>query len=303
MLISRHRDGEFNAIAAERLGIETIRGSGDHNGEFHRKGGVGAFREMLEALAEGYNVALTADVPKVSRVAGLGIIMLARIPAGRSMPFAMVTSRCIELNNWDRTTINLPFGRVAVVAIEADLCAARRRRRDAGSRAPAGRERTEPGDRARLCHRRPEGERFRRERHAAVTLARLSDAVVGGGAAGAAAADAAAASAARRLRARIGERRGVSRHRAAAGPLVWMHGASVGELAAAAADRAHARARRPRAPDLRHGDLGGARRTAVAAPTSSINSCRSMRRAMCAAFSITGGPIWRCSSNPICGRT
>ena len=28
VLISRHRDGEINAVAAERLGIETIRGSG-----------------------------------------------------------------------------------------------------------------------------------------------------------------------------------------------------------------------------------------------------------------------------------
>ncbi len=50
VLISRHRDGEFNAIAAERLGIGTIRGSGDHGGAFHRKGGVGAFREMVQAL-------------------------------------------------------------------------------------------------------------------------------------------------------------------------------------------------------------------------------------------------------------
>jgi hypothetical protein len=39
---------------------------------------VGAFREMLTALAQDYNVALTADVPKVSRVTGLGIVMLAR---------------------------------------------------------------------------------------------------------------------------------------------------------------------------------------------------------------------------------
>ena len=52
VLISRHRDGEFNAIAAERLGIGTIRGSGDHGGAFHRKGGVGAFREMVRALGE-----------------------------------------------------------------------------------------------------------------------------------------------------------------------------------------------------------------------------------------------------------
>ena len=119
VLISRHRDGEFNAIAAERLGIGTIRGSGDHGGAFHRKGGVGAFREMVHTLQDGCNVALTADVPKRSRVAGLGIIMLARESGRPILPFAMVTSRFIRLKNWDSTTINLPFGRGAVVGIDA----------------------------------------------------------------------------------------------------------------------------------------------------------------------------------------
>jgi lysophospholipid acyltransferase (LPLAT)-like uncharacterized protein len=118
VLISRHRDGEFNAIAAERLGIGTIRGSGDHGSAFHRKGGVGAFREMVRALEEEYNVALTADVPKRSRVAGLGIIMLARESGRPILPFAMATSRFRRLNNWDRTTINLPFGRGALVGGE-----------------------------------------------------------------------------------------------------------------------------------------------------------------------------------------
>jgi lysophospholipid acyltransferase (LPLAT)-like uncharacterized protein len=115
VLISLHRDGEFNAIAAERLGIGTIRGSGDHGSAFHRKGGVGAFKEMVRALADNYNVALTADVPKRSRVAGLGIIMLGRESGRPILPFAMATSRFIRLNNWDRTTINLPFGRGALV--------------------------------------------------------------------------------------------------------------------------------------------------------------------------------------------
>jgi hypothetical protein len=118
VLISRHRDGEFNAIAAERLGIGTIRGSGDHGSAFHRKGGVGAFKEMVRALQDGYNVALTADVPKRSRVVGMGIIMLARESGRPIMPFAMATSRFLRLNNWDRTTINLPFGRGALVGIE-----------------------------------------------------------------------------------------------------------------------------------------------------------------------------------------
>ena len=117
-MISRHRDGEFNAIAAERLGIGTIRGSGDHGSAFNRKGGVGAFREMVQALADNWNVATTADVPKRARVAGLGVIMLARESGRPIMPFAMVTSRYIRLKNWDATTINLPFGRGAVVGID-----------------------------------------------------------------------------------------------------------------------------------------------------------------------------------------
>jgi lysophospholipid acyltransferase (LPLAT)-like uncharacterized protein len=118
VLISRHRDGEFNAIAAERLGIGTIRGSGDHGGAFHRKGGVGAFKEMVQALQDNWNVATTADVPKRARVAGLGVIMLARESGRPILPFAMVTSRYIRLKNWDSTTINLPFGRGAVVGID-----------------------------------------------------------------------------------------------------------------------------------------------------------------------------------------
>jgi len=116
VLISRHRDGEINAFAAQRLGIGTVRGSGDHGRRFDLKGGVGAFKSMLTALAEGYNMALTADVPKVARVAGLGIIKLGRFSRRPIYPVAVATSRRIMLNNWDRSAVNLPFGRIAFVA-------------------------------------------------------------------------------------------------------------------------------------------------------------------------------------------
>jgi lysophospholipid acyltransferase (LPLAT)-like uncharacterized protein len=116
VLISRHRDGEINARAAEKLGVGAIRGSGAHNGEFNRKGGAAAFTEMLDALNEGYSVALTADVPKISRVAGLGVVKLAQHSGRLIYPIAIGSSRRIELDNWDRTTINLPFGRIAMVA-------------------------------------------------------------------------------------------------------------------------------------------------------------------------------------------
>jgi lysophospholipid acyltransferase (LPLAT)-like uncharacterized protein len=114
-LISRHRDGEMNAIAAEWLGVETIRGSGNHGESFNHKGGVSAYLQMLDALAEGYNVALTADVPKVSRVVGPGIIRLARDSGRAIYPVAIASSRRKVVNNWDRSTINLPFSLIAGV--------------------------------------------------------------------------------------------------------------------------------------------------------------------------------------------
>jgi len=118
VLISRHRDAEINAIAAERLGIETIRGSGDNGSEFLRKGGLGAFRQMLDLLHAGESVALTADVPKIARRAGRGIVMLARESGRPIFPIALATSRRYVLHNWDRTTINLPFSRGAAVCGE-----------------------------------------------------------------------------------------------------------------------------------------------------------------------------------------
>lgn len=129
VLISRHGDGEINAIAAERLGVGTVRGSGDHGGAFHRKGGVAAFKAMLGVLEDGCNMALTADVPKVSRVAGLGIIMLARESGRPILPVAIATSRFLRLNNWDRSVIHLPFGRgviagASLVKVPADADAA-----------------------------------------------------------------------------------------------------------------------------------------------------------------------------------
>ena len=121
VLVSHHRDGEVNALAAERLGVGAIRGSGHHSGGFLGKGGVVAFRQMLDALEEGYSVALTADVPKVARVVGLGIVKLASVSGRPIYPIAIATGRRVELRNWDRTTINLPFGRGARVAGERTI--------------------------------------------------------------------------------------------------------------------------------------------------------------------------------------
>jgi lysophospholipid acyltransferase (LPLAT)-like uncharacterized protein len=118
MLVSKHRDGEINAIAARRLGVGTIRGSGNHGGSFIHKSGVAAFQAMADSLRDGASIAMSADVPKVARVAGLGIIKLAQVSGRPIYPSAIATNRRYVLNNWDRTTINLPFGRGAGVAAE-----------------------------------------------------------------------------------------------------------------------------------------------------------------------------------------
>jgi lysophospholipid acyltransferase (LPLAT)-like uncharacterized protein len=69
-------------------------------------------------LSEGYNIALTADVPKVSRVAGLGIVKLARDSGRPIYPVAIASSRRRVLDNWDRSAINLPFSRLVGVVGE-----------------------------------------------------------------------------------------------------------------------------------------------------------------------------------------
>jgi len=115
-LISHHRDGAVNAVAAEWLGVGVIRGSGTHGQDFDRKGGVSASREVLAALEEGYNVALTADVPKVARVCGPGIIKLASMSGRPIYTLAIATSPRRTLNNWDRSVVHFPFCHGARVA-------------------------------------------------------------------------------------------------------------------------------------------------------------------------------------------
>lgn len=119
VLISRHADAEINAIAAEKLGVGTIRGSGaTSRRDFHRKGAVSATYEMLDTLAQGVNVAMTADVPKIARKAGLGVVTIARYSGRPILPLAMATRNRITLKSWDRASLNLPFGPGAAVVGE-----------------------------------------------------------------------------------------------------------------------------------------------------------------------------------------
>jgi len=114
-LVSRSRDGEFNAVALHHLGIRAIRGSGARGRDQRAKGGAQALRGLLQALEDGENAFLTADVPKIARRCGEGIVMLARLSGRPIVPVAVTTSRRLAFESWDRASIGLPFGRGAIV--------------------------------------------------------------------------------------------------------------------------------------------------------------------------------------------
>jgi lysophospholipid acyltransferase (LPLAT)-like uncharacterized protein len=116
VMISRHGDGEINAVAVEALGFTTVRGSGaQRQDQVRKRGGAQALRAALATLNDGISLGMTADVPKVSRVAGKGIVTLAQMSGKAILPVAVVTSRRKDFKSWDCTSIGLPFGRGAIV--------------------------------------------------------------------------------------------------------------------------------------------------------------------------------------------
>lgn len=137
-LVSRSADAEINARIIARAGHGVIRGSGGRvRGAAGQKGAISATKALCRSLAEGTSVAMIADISKgKAREAGAGIVRLAKMTGRPIVPMAIATSNYHVLEKtWDKTTINLPFGRrcvklgdpihVAPDASAADLLAAR----------------------------------------------------------------------------------------------------------------------------------------------------------------------------------
>jgi len=116
-LVSRHGDGNFISSVLSNFGIKLIRGAGNPKKlGIKEKGGAMALRSMLKVLKSNASVSLTADQPPgPGKVSGLGVIMLAKMSGIPIVPVAAATSRRYEFDNWDKFTINLPFGRGCVV--------------------------------------------------------------------------------------------------------------------------------------------------------------------------------------------
>ncbi len=116
VLTSLHFDGTVVSSAVERAGFRSIRGSGTQTpAKIAAKRSVPAFFEMRDALRQGTSLMLTADVPKLSRIAGKGAVQLARVTGRPIYLFAAVTSARVDLDNWDHASIALPFGRGCIL--------------------------------------------------------------------------------------------------------------------------------------------------------------------------------------------
>ena len=116
VLTSLHFDGSVVSTVVERAGFRSIRGSGTQTpAKIMTKRAIPAFFEMRDALRQGTSLMLTADVPKLSRVAGKGAVQLARVTGRPIYLFAAVTSARVDLDNWDHASIALPFGRGCIL--------------------------------------------------------------------------------------------------------------------------------------------------------------------------------------------
>ncbi len=107
-LISEHRDGEFIAQMVQGLGLKTVRGSS-------RRGGTGAFIEMVHLLEQGHCILVTPDGPKGPREEIKdGILQLALHSGCPIIPVGVAASPAIRLQSWDRFLLALPFSKVIV---------------------------------------------------------------------------------------------------------------------------------------------------------------------------------------------
>src|SRR3990172_4939124 len=104
-LVSPHRDGQIVGKALEHFGFRPILGS-------TKRGGSAALKEMVEAIQEGYDVAVVPDGPRGPRFqAQFGVIELARRTGRPVIPLTFSASKKKIFRTWDRFLLPSPFSK------------------------------------------------------------------------------------------------------------------------------------------------------------------------------------------------
>lgn len=111
VLISKSKDGEIIAQTIRLCcGVIAVRGSSS-------RGGSDAVRSLVTALESGLDLGITPDGPKgPARQVKSGVLFLARKLAVPILPVSCAQSNgFVFTKSWDRFTLPMPFGRLAVV--------------------------------------------------------------------------------------------------------------------------------------------------------------------------------------------
>jgi lysophospholipid acyltransferase (LPLAT)-like uncharacterized protein len=106
-LASLSGDGAIIANYLDRIGIRTVRGSSS-------RGAAQGAKAVLEALRDGYHVAIAVDGPRgPARQPKLGVLELARICGVPIVPVASRASRELRFRSWDRFRLPWPRAHLA----------------------------------------------------------------------------------------------------------------------------------------------------------------------------------------------
>lgn len=104
-LVSPHRDGQIIGKALIRFGFIPILGSSD-------KKGSSALNEMVNAIENGFDIAIVPDGPKgPPQQVKFGVIELARRTGRPIIPVSFSSSKKKIFNSWDHFLLPYPFSK------------------------------------------------------------------------------------------------------------------------------------------------------------------------------------------------
>ena len=104
-MVSRSKDGEIIAYAAEQLNFKTVRGS-------KTRGGAAATLELIERIKQGESGIITIDGPKGPKyVVKKGIVEIAKITGVPIVPMTFYGGKhgFFKFNTWDEFCYPVPF--------------------------------------------------------------------------------------------------------------------------------------------------------------------------------------------------
>lgn len=109
IMTSLSEDGDLLTQTLYNLGFKCLRGSSS-------RGGARGLLEMVRLIRQGMVCAVTVDGPRGPRhEVKPGAVLAAQKTGALVFPLGVGYSRCLRLNNWDKTEIALPGSQVVAV--------------------------------------------------------------------------------------------------------------------------------------------------------------------------------------------